>query len=87
MKPRNIYTRLEKLETALKKDPIQCLCEMPNGEQRVLTVPEMLETGADFIKVVAGSDPDDLFMILDAVQKKAESMDFSDLEHDSIDPE
>ena len=87
MKPRDIYTRLEKLEAVLKRDPIQCLCEMPNGETEVLTVPEMFKAGAGFIKVVAGSDPDDLFMILEAVQKEAESMDFSDLENDSIDPE
>ena len=84
MKPRDIYTRLEKLENILKRDPVECLCEMPNGEQKVLTVPEMLRTGAGFIKVVAGSDPDDLFMMLKAVQEKAESMDFSDMDVSAI---
>lgn len=57
---------------------------MPNGDQKVLTVPEMLRTGADFIKVVAGSDPDDLFMILEAVQKQADIMDFLDMDASKI---
>lgn len=57
---------------------------MPNGDRKILTVPEMLRTGAEFIKVVTGSDPDDLFMILETVQKQAESMDFSDMDASKI---
>ena len=69
MKPRNIYTRIEKLEAELSRDPIKCLCITPDGEEKILSVSEMLATGAGFIKVVSGSDPDDLFMMLQAVKR------------------
>ncbi len=62
-----IESRLNSLGLRLKEltpERIIVLAELPDGTREEMTVDRMLETGADFCRVVSGNDLKDIDRIL-----------------------
>lgn len=65
---KSIADRLAALEERYKRDPMMVLC--PDGEVR--SVREVVAAGMGWCRVVAGSDLDDLGLLLDELKRRAE---------------
>lgn len=66
-----ILHRIEDLESLYRRDRITVLAALPDGETRPMTVDEMLQQGAGFCRILAGSDLHDFDRILDNIAKQS----------------
>ena len=70
----SIASRLTKLES-MRPSRIVLLARMPDGTEREVSAPEYVEAvrdGADFIRVLRGSDLKDVHLILSTFQSVIE---------------
>lgn len=69
---RDIQTRLELLEASRRQDPLILLCVDSEGNQKKMSVSEMLQSdNFGFVRVVGGSRLSDLDLLLAAFREKA----------------
>ncbi len=69
---RDILTRLELLETSGRQDPLILLCVDGEGNQRKMSVSEMLQSNNfGFVRVASGSSLKDLDRLLMAFHERA----------------
>jgi hypothetical protein len=69
---KDILTRLEILETSRRQDPLILLCVDGEGNQRKMTVSEMLQSNNfGFVRVASGSSLKDLDHLLMAFHERA----------------
>lgn len=69
---RDILTRLELLEASRRQDPLILLCVDGEGNQRKMTVSEMLQSNNfGFVRVTSGSSLKDLDRLLMAFRERA----------------
>lgn len=90
----DILTRLEKLEEACYRDPVIIQWYLPEtDEHKNMTVQEALQMDPTLLKtciyekIVSGNDNDDIWALLEARQKFAESIDFDNPESEYFIPE
>ena len=69
---RDILTRLELLEASRRQDPLILLCVDGEGNQKNMTVSEMLQSDHfGFVRVASGSSLKDLDRLLMAFHERA----------------
>ena len=69
---RDILTRLELLEASRRQDPLILLCVDGTGNQRKMSVSEMLQSdNFGFVRVASGSSLKDLDRLLMAFHERA----------------
>ena len=89
----DILTRLEQLEEACFREPVLIQWYLPEtDEHKVMTVQEAIQVDPTllktciFEKIISGNDNDDIWALLEARHKFAESIDFDDPESEYFIP-
>jgi hypothetical protein len=63
---------LERRINKIRPQKLIVIGMLPDGTQRKMTAPELVETGSELVRVIAGNDLNDLDLILSTLKKTIE---------------